>query len=188
MRRGFAFAAAACAALASGCGGDEDARQDSAEPEGTWRVAVDAQFPQSQRLAQSSTLRIRVRNRDQRAIPNVAVTVDGFTRRSEQAGLDDPNRPVFIVDDGPRGGITAHTNTWALGSVPAGEARTFEWRVTPVYSGTHEISYRVAAGLHGKARARLAGDRRPEGSFRVNVSRAPSQSRVDPDTGEVVRE
>ena len=179
---------AAISALAvAGCGGDEK-RQDADEPSGEWVVeVVDADFPRAQRLARQETMRISVRNTEQRELPNVSLTVDGLTRRSEQAGLADPNRPVWIVDDGPRGGVTAYTNTWALGRIPAGGTKTFEFRVTPVVPGRHRISYRVSAGLDGKAKARLASGGRPEGSFSVNVSRVPAQSRVDPDTGEVVR-
>ena len=188
MRGGW-IALAGCAALVAGCGGDDSARQDADEPKGTWTVdVVEAEFPRSQRLAEQETLRIRVRNTADRALPNVAVTVDSFTRRSEQAGLADPNRPVWIVDDGPRGGTTAYTNTWALGRMAPGQTKTFEWRVTPVEAGTHRVSYRVAAGLDGKAIARLEGGDRPEGTFTVRISKRPSQSRVDPETGEVIRD
>lgn len=187
MRRGRVFALAGCLALAAGCGGGSQ-RQDADEPSGTWTVdVVEAQFPESQQLAETARMRIRVRNDDDRAIPNVALTVEGFGRRSNQAGLADPNRPVFIIDDQPRGGVTAYTNTWALGRVPPGGTKTFEWRLTPVRAGEHEIRYRVAAGLDGKAKARLEGGGRPEGKFEVSVTREPSQARVDPDTGEVIR-
>ncbi len=172
---------------AAGCGGGE--RQDADEPRGTWTVdVVEAQFPEQQRLAKQSEMVISVRNRESRPIPNVAVTVEGFEQRSEQPGLADPNRPVFVIDDGPRGGVTAYTSTWALGRVPARSSKTFRWRVTPVQPGAHKLTYRVAAGLDGKAKARLAGGGRPEGRFSVQVSREPSQSRVDPDSGEVIRD
>ena len=173
------------ALLVSGCGGGE--RQDADEPNGKWTVdVVDASFPTKQRLAEQAELRVRVRNADSKPMPNVAVTVDGFSRRSEQPGLADPSRPVWVIDDGPRGGVTAYTNTWALGKVKAGETKDFVWKVTPVKSGRFEVKYRVAAGLDGKAKAVLAGGDRPAGSFEVSVSREPDQSRVDPDSGEVV--
>ena len=170
----------------AGCGGDAK-RQDADEPSGTWKVDVEAEFPRSQQIAKGETMRIRVRNADDRVLPNVAVTVDSFSRRSEQAGLADANRPVWIVDDGPRGGVTAYTNTWALGRIEPGQTRTFEWKVTPVKAGSFDITYRVAAGLDGKAKAELSGGGRPQGKFEVEVSREPAQARVDPDTGEVVR-
>ena len=180
---------AAISALAvTGCGGDEK-RQDADEPEGTWVVeVVDAEFPRAQKISKQETMRIAVRNTDSdRAIPNIALTVDGFSARSEQAGLADANRPVWIIDDGPRGGVTAYTNTWALGRVPPGETKTFEFKVTPVKAGEYEVNYRVSAGLDGKALARSPGDQRVQGKFDVRVAREPAQSRVDPETGEVIR-
>ncbi len=182
---------AALAALVAGCGGEEK-RQDADEPEGEWVVeVVDAEFPRSQKLARQETMTIAVRNAADRAIPNLALTVDGFSRRSEQAGLADPNRPVWVVDDAPRGGVTAYTNTWALGRVAPGATKTFSFKVTPVVASPEgkpfRLRWRISAGLDGKAKARLASGGRPEGSFAVEVSREPSQSRVDPDTGDVVR-
>jgi hypothetical protein len=188
MRRG-RWIALGCAALVAGCGGGQSARQDADEPSGTWTVdVVEAKFPRSQRLAEQATLRIEIRNEENRAIPNVAVTVDSFTERSDQAGLADAERPLWIVDDAPRGGTTAYTNTWALGRIAPGQTKTFEWKVTPVKAGTHKVSYRVAAGLDGKAKARLDGGNRPEGTFTVKVSGEPSQSRVDPETGDIIRD
>jgi hypothetical protein len=183
---------AGCALLAVGCGGG-DKRQDADEPRGTWDVeVVEAEFPTAQSIAKSETMTIRVRNADKEPLPNVAVTVEGFSRRSEQPGLADANRPVWVVDDAPRGGVTAYTNTWALGRIPPGETKTFEWKVTPVKASPEgkpfDVKWRVAAGLDGKAVARLAGGGTPQGSFRVNVSREPSQSRVDPDSGDVIRD
>jgi hypothetical protein len=186
MRR-FWVSTGVCALAFAGCGGDEK-RQDADEPKGEWVVEVaEAEFPRSQRLARQETMRIRVRNKEDRAIPNLALTVDGFSRASNQQGLADPQRPVWIVDDGPRGGVTAYTNTWALGRVPPGEEKTFEFKVTPVKHGDHRVRYEVSAGLDGNARARLAGGGQPEGVFNVRVRRDPAQSRVDPDSGDVIR-
>jgi|SRR5215213_2142386 len=186
--RGTAVAFCALGALlASGCGGGE--RQDEDEPRGDFRVELlDASFPQSQRLAEQTELKVRVRNADSKALPNLAVTVDGFSARSEQPGLADPSRPVWVIDDGPRGGVTAYTNTWALGRVKAGETKEFVWKVTPVKAGRFEVKYRVSAGLDGRARAVADGGERPSGSFTVNVSRKADDARVDPDSGNVVRE
>lgn len=182
-----AWAALGAAAFAAGCGGGPP-RQDADEPSGTWNVdVVEASFPSSQKLAKQETMRIRVRNREDRAVPNVAVTVDGFSRRSDQPGLADPTRPVWILDDGPRGGTTAYTNTWALGRIEPRGTKTFEWRTTPVQPGAHRVSYRVSAGLDGKAKARLSSGRPVRGAFDVRVDREPSQARVDPDSGAVIR-
>ena len=184
----FALIAASAAALAgAGCGGGE--RQDAAEPSGTFQVdVVRASFPTKQHLAQPERFVIAVRNSGQKTVPNVAVTVSSFAERSEQAGLADSQRAVWIIDDSPRGGQTAYTNTWALGRLAPGQTRRFVWRVTAVQSGTHTVKWQVAAGLNGKAKATLSGNRAPAGSVTVDVSDKPGQARVDPKTGKVVRE
>ncbi|QEC50180.1 hypothetical protein FSW04_23105 [Baekduia soli] len=195
-RRGWRSAcavAAASGALAVGCGGGE--RQDANEPAGTFKVAVtDASFPERQSIAGSSTMRVTVRNADTRTIPDIAVTITaddaegggGFTSRSADAGLSDPTTPLWIVDSEPRGGGTAYVSTWALGPLPAGQTRSFVWRVTPVVAGSHTLRYRVAAGLNGRARAQTPSGDDPSGVFRVMVSRTPPQATVDPKTGDVV--
>ena len=182
-----AIALVAVSAVAAGCGGGT--RQDANEPSGTFNLGVQrADFPQHQRLGKQEQLVVSVHNDDRRTIPNVAVTIDpGFTTHEERQDLADPNRPVWIVDAGPRGGITAYTNTWALGAIKPGGSKTFVWRVTPVRSGTYDVHYRVAAGLNGKAKAQSADGKVPEGSFTVNVSAKPSQATVNPDTGAVER-
>lgn len=184
MSRVFAPLAAA-ALVAAGCGGDE--RQDADERSGTFPVeVVEAKFPERQRLARQSEMEITVRNSGQETIPNVAVSVDGFSERIEQEGVADPERPVWVIDEAPEGGTTAYVGTWALGSLPPNATRTFTWKVTAVKAGTHEVGYRVAAGLDGKAKATGDGGQAPEGSFDVRVSRKPAQTRVDPETGKIV--
>jgi len=177
----------ACVVLGAGlpaCGGGE--RQDAKEPSGTFPVEiVRASFPREQTLASASELRIAVRNSGERAIPNLAVSIDSFDRRDEQPGLADPSRPVWVVDRGPAGGDTAYVGTWTGGRLAPGATRELVWRVTPVQPGTYTLKWTVAAGLHGKAEARVRGGRRPQGSFTVRVSGAPAQSAVGPD-GEVV--
>ena len=180
--------AASVAALAvAGCGGGK--RQDADEPSGTFRVdVVRATFPTKQHLAKQARFVIAVRNSGAKTVPNVAVTVNSFSARSEQAGLAAAERPVWVVDDSPRGGDTAYTNTWALGRLAPGQTRRFVWRVTAVQAGTHTVKWQVAAGLNGKAKATLAGNRAPAGSVTVDVSAKPAQAHVDPKTGRVVRE
>ena len=175
------------ALAAAGCGGGE--RQDADEPSGTFQVAiVRASFPAKQHLAKQVRFVIAVRNTGSRTVPDLAVTVDSFAARSEQAGLADPSRAVWIIDDGPRGGDTAYTNTWALGRLSPGQTRRFVWKVTAVQPGTHTVKWQVAAGLNGKAKATLAGNREPSGSITVDISDRPARSRVDPETGKVVRD
>jgi hypothetical protein len=183
----FAVAVAAPAVLAAaGCAGGT--RQDAAERAGTYRIAiVRSSFPSRQRIARPARLVIAVRNAGRRTIPNVAVTVDSFSARSERSGLADAERPVWIIDRPPSGSTTAYTNTWALGPMSAGETKQFVWRVTPVEAGTHRLRYRVAAGLNGRAKAVLSGNRAPVRELTVRISSRPAPARVDPETGAVER-
>ncbi|MCD6728259.1 MAG: hypothetical protein LT070_13605 [Solirubrobacteraceae bacterium] len=183
---GAAAAALAAAALA-GCGGGE--RQDANEPRGAFVAEIVASsFPRSQDLAQQAALKVTVRNAGERVIPNVALTVDGFARRATQPDLADPERPVWVVDQGPADGPTAYVNTWALGPLAPDEERTFAWSVTAVRPGTHTVRFRVGAGLDGRARAVTSDDRIPEGAITVHVTRRPRESSVDPKTGDVLHE
>jgi hypothetical protein len=184
-QRLLAVSLAALAVLAAaGCGGGT--RQDANEHPGTYRVRIErSSFPSRQHVGRPAFLVVEVRNTSRKTIPNIAVTVDSFSARSEQSGLAGAERPVWIVDRPPSGGDTAYTNTWALGPMFAGETREFVWRVTPVQAGTHRLSYRIAAGLNGRAKAVLAGNRAPERELTVRVSSQPAPSRVNPETGAV---
>jgi hypothetical protein len=170
----FAFAAGLAA-----CGGEEG--QDANEPEGTWNVDVlEASFPGRQYLADTVLLRLRVKNLEKdRAVPNLAVTVDGFEQREENPGNADPRRPIWVIEEPPDNSTTAFTNTWAVGEVPKGEARTLVWKVTAVRAGTYTLRWKVAAGLDGKAKARSLEGGVPSGSFIARVSEKPRPVRLD---------
>jgi hypothetical protein len=179
---------AAAFAVASGCGGND--RQDAHEPKGTYDVkVVNASFPSQQKLAEHTTMRIAVRNEGDETVPNVAVTVgrngkQTFTYQSQQPGLADPTRPIWVVDEPPRGGTTAYVDTWALGRLAPHQTKTFKWGVTAVRAGTYTIDYAVAAGLNGNAKVRQAD---AGGTFHVDVTEKPSQACVT-DSGEVVNQ
>jgi hypothetical protein len=184
----------------SACGGGAT-KQSASEPPATFPVSVAvATFPTFQRLAQSSRMVIAVRNTGQKAIPDIAVTitdppygttVQAFGRYLSQPGLASHSRPVWIVDrppgpctfsclnGGPGGAVTAYSNTWALGQLAPGQTATFVWRVTAVVAGTHVVRYEVAAGLNGKAKARLSSGAIPTGTFKVTVAQRPQQSYVN---------
>ena len=142
----------------AGCGGPPS--QDANEREGTFPVEiVEASFPSQQRLAQKSQMEIAVRNAGSETVPNVAVTVrpvvagppgpvpGAFDEAIKDPRVANPSRPIWVVDAGPRGGVTAYTNTWALGPLRPGQTKTFVWRVTAVKAGDHTLRYTVAAGL-----------------------------------------
>jgi hypothetical protein len=185
LRRTAAPVAALAVLGVAACGGGT--RQDAAETSGTYRVAIlRSSFPARQRLAASAHLVIDVRNTGTKTVPDVAVTVDAFSTRSERTDLADARRPVWVIDRPPAGSTTAYANTWALGPMSAGETKRFVWRVTPVQPGTHRLRFRIAAGLNGRAKAVLAGNRAPEREVTVRISSRPASARVDPETGAVV--
>jgi hypothetical protein len=160
------------------CGGGD--RQDKHEPKGTWKVdVVSASFPGRQRLSDHSELRITVKNVDTRTLPDLAVTVDGFGYRRDSPDLSDPNRPIWVIDAPPANSTTAFTNTWAVGSVPAGQTRTLVWKVSAVRAGTYTLRFKVAAGIEGKAKATLPDGSSPSGSFIARVSDKPHPVTVD---------
>jgi len=174
--------------VAAGCGGND--RQDAHEPKGTYDVkVVRASFPSQQQLSEHATMSIVVRNDGTSTVPNLAVTVGREAKRtnsyqSQQPGLADPTRPIWIVDKPPLGGTTAYVDTWALGKLPAHATKTFRWGVTAVRSGSYTLDYAVAAGLNGNAKVRHAD---AGGTFKVNVTSAPAQSCVTA-SGQVVNE
>ena len=185
-------------ALAS-CGSNQ--RQDKDEPSGTYRIQVlRAKFPDRQQLAKRSTLEILVRNADNKTVPNIAVTVNGFGSRSQESGLADPQRPVFVINGvpkelgglpeskeaGPQGGETAYVDTWALGPLGPGKTKSFRWSVTAIKAGPFRLRYEVAAGLNGKAKAVDEAGTRPTGIFVGNIADAPPVTRVDPNNGRTV--
>jgi hypothetical protein len=86
----------------------------------------------------------------------------------------------------PGSEVTATSNTWAAGALAAGQTRSFVWKVTPVKSGPHMLTYTLAAGLGGRARAQLAGGQSPSGHLSVNIASVPPITHVNPATGQVV--
>jgi hypothetical protein len=187
------------------CGGGQ--RQDANEPNGIFPVQVQkATFPSAQRLAQNTHLVISVRNSGRDTIPNIAVTitnpkygtaVQAFATYLKMPGLASHSRPVWIVNRGPgpcayscqQGGagaaVTAYSNTWALGPLAPGKTATFDWAVTAVVPGSYEVHYVVAAGLNGKAKARLNGGAIPRGTLDVKITPKPQKSYVN-NNGQVV--
>jgi hypothetical protein len=191
--------AASLALLAAGCG---EAARDASEPKGTYAVeVVRASFPRRQAVARDTRLEMVVRNAGVRTAPNVAVTIDSFYYRSDYPHLSVSKRPVWIVNTGPGavakppveseevnppgGGETVFVNTWALGPLAAGRRARFVWHVTPVKSGRHTIHYTVAAGLDGKAVARLPEGGRPVGALVAKVAPLPPRTHVNPETGQI---
>ena len=181
-------------------------RQDANEPDADFPVAVTtAKFPTEQRLAETSNLELEVENTGSDEVPNLAVTVytgdikagAPFSIRSDQPGLADPNRPVWVLEfgfpkvlgdgqdesdlpDAPTAGAeAAQTDTYAFGPLPAGETKRIFWQVTPVQAGTYTVHYELAAGLNGKAQAVTDDGSQVKGEFVVTISDKPPRARVD---------
>jgi hypothetical protein len=185
--RASAAAAAAVALLVlAGCGG---ARRDAGAPSGTFAVDVQrATFAPRQHLAQRGALVISVRNAGDRAIPDLTVTVHGFTDRSGGPRDADLGRDLWIVDRGPAGAATAFEDIWTAGRLEPHHTATLRWEVTPVVAGTHRLTYEIAPATVGPARARLTAGGVPRGTLEVRVTDKPAATRVDPRTGAVRRQ
>jgi hypothetical protein len=191
------------------CGGGE--RQDEDEPSGEFPVSiVTSKFSTRQRLAQTSFLRLAVRNSGDRTIPNLAITIyvdrnaiRPFSIRDPQEDLAAPDRPVWILEqDYPKlaapgsslseldaaptaGAETANSKTFAFGPLGPGDEVDAVWKVTPVQPGDYTLRYEVDAGLAGKAKAVTSDNSPPRGEFAVRISDVPPQTRVNAQ-GEVV--
>ncbi len=187
VRSVVAAAVAGVALAAAGCGSTST---DATEPAGTYQVqVVKVDFPAQQRLAEAAKFVLAVKNTGDQDVPNVAVTIrngdpqapaEAFGEQIEQAGVADPSRPIWVVDQGPRNGDTAYVNTWTLGKLRPGATRTFVWQVTAVRPGTHEVTWRVGAGVNGQAKAELANGQPPAGSMTVKISQVVPKSTVGP--------
>jgi len=154
-----------------------------------------ATFPSRQRLAETTELRLGVKNTGRRIIPHLAITISTdksairpFSIRDPQPGLAQPDRPVWILENKyPRlvGATpdyvpaTANEKTFDFGQLNPGDTTEGEWRVTPVRPGTFRISYQVDAGLSGNGKAVTADGEAPTGSFVVNINATPPQTKVD---------
>ena len=205
-----AVATAALAASLAACGDDD--RQDVDEPVGEFPVEIaEARFPTKQRLAETSDLRLAISNIGEMTVPDLAVTIftgdekasGPFDVRSDQPGLADPNRPVWILeneypklvtaglqpaefDDAPTAGAeAAQTDTFSFGPLAPGDTTEIVWRVTPVEPGTYTVHYELAAGLHGNAKAVTSDGSPVEGEFVVTITDKPPKTCVD-DAGKVV--
>lgn len=191
-----------CLGIAA-CGGEAESQDDS-EPTGDFPTeVVSSKFPNRQRLAETTDLKLEVENTGDETIPNLAVTIftaagddddgaDGsFSIRIDNPTLANPNRPVWILNDkfprvegdpAPKGsspGTVAQTNTFAFGELDPGERRGVIWKLTPVKAGTYTVNYEISAGLYGKAKAVTSDGSPPEGKFVVTVTDKPPKARVN---------
>lgn len=134
--------------LAAGCGGDSS-------PQGT-AAAVKLEvarwvFPKRQPLGTPVTMKIVIRNVDTRDVKQLAVTIGGLREPVTQQNSDGRTRPVWIVNEGERDDATPYdtltTSTYDLGTLAAGQSKTFEMPLTPLRRGEHEVSYKIGDGV-----------------------------------------
>jgi hypothetical protein len=193
----------ALGALLSACG---EASSDSNEAAGTYEIDVgEAYFPTEQRLGETSTLRLAIRNTGEKTVPNLTVTVsiaspDGrdsslpFGIHDPQEGLAQADRPVWVLahsyprltaSDKPGGASTSNRKTFAFGPLKPGEATELLWKLSAVKAGKYTLVYRVGAGLSGEAKAETSGGVAPGGSFVAAITPETPETEVT-DSGRIV--
>lgn len=201
------IAAALAAALALtvvACG--DESSSDANEPSGTFRVKVtDASFPTSQRLGQTSLMKIGVRNTGKKALPALIVNVaiagrEGqgstlpFAIRDPQPELAQPDRPVWVLaahypkfagSSDPGGAETSSQRTYDFGPLKPGKTADLVWKLSAVRSGHYDLLYAINAGLGGQVKTKTGGGVKPGGSFSVQISSARLDKEVN-GRGEVV--
>jgi hypothetical protein len=146
----------------TGCGSGQ--RQDVTEPSGNFPVQVTtAQFPLHQRLAQTTDLRLAIKNAGDRTIPDLAVTVytgeqkaaptstgsgqGSFNTRVDDPNLANPYRPVWILENEYPKLITPGVTLKNLDRAPtagaaAAQTDTFQFGAVPP-GESKDIDWRV---------------------------------------------
>jgi hypothetical protein len=197
------FAALAVAALLGACGSTSSSE---GEPTGTFQVKVtEASFPTSQKLGQTSLLKLRIRNTGKRTVPalTVSFTIAGkegvdsslpFAVRDPQPELAQPERPVWVLaqtyprlhgSSKPGGASTSSPKTFGLGELKPGAATDAVWKLSAVRSGKYTLLYSIDAGVGGKAKAKTDNGVRPGGSFATEIDERLPETEVT-DSGEIV--
>jgi hypothetical protein len=199
-----ALTTVALAASVAACGSGAVSNADEARGKYAVKV-VEAKFPTSQRLGETSLLRLGIRNAGRRTIPALTILVSVAGEKGEGSsipfGIRDPNpeiaqpdRPVWTLSahypkrDGsskPGGTENANQKTFDFGPLKAGETTTATWKLSAVKAGAFTLLYGIDAGLGGRAKAVTAGGVKPGGSFRVRIASATPNTVVT-DGGEVV--
>lgn len=197
------LAAVVPVALLSACG---ESSSDSNEAAGTYRVAVtEASFPPRQRLGETSSLQLGIRNTGKRTVPALTVTFtiagpDGrdsslpFGVHDRQEGLAQADRPVWVLaqsyprladSEEPGGASTSNRKTFAFGPLKPGETTSAVWKLSAVRAGKYTLLYRIDAGLSGEARAETSGGVAPGGSFVTVITSETPETEVT-NSGQIV--
>lgn len=193
----------AVAASLIACGGSSSG---ATERSGTYAVAVtEASLPRVQRLGQTSSLELAIRNEGDETVPALTVTIgiEGergessalpFGIRDPQPGLASPDRPVWVLAQSyprlasssrPGGATTANPKTFDFGPLEPGETTAVVWKLSAVRAGRYTVAYLVGAG-GGEAVAETDGGEVPEGALTARITAALPETEVN-DRGEVVK-
>lgn len=153
----------------AGCGGGEP--QDANAPSGSWSVVVEEwKFPKRQFLGTPTDFVLKVRNTDTTAIPQLIVTVEGLRMRVKQVGAASEIRPIWLTSEVDYAQTTPYNSALAssfnLGPLEAGAVKTYRLDLTPLRRGTHEVGYKLAGDLFGKAEI-VNGDDEPAADTRT---------------------
>ncbi len=74
-----------------------------------------------------------------------AVPATAPPRRAKvTVGRTASSRPGWILDEGPAGGESAYTSTWAVGPLGEGRTRRVEFKLTAVQAGSYMVAWRLA--------------------------------------------
>ncbi len=164
-----------------------------------------ASFPTSQRLGQTSLMRLGIRNTGKRTVPalTVSVSIAGqegqastlpFAIHDPQPELAQPDRPVWVVaahypkfdgSSAPGGAESSNQKTYDFGQLKPGKTTNVVWKLSAVKSGHYDLLYAIGAGLGNQAKAETGGGAKPGGSFSVQISPARLDKEVNA-SGEVV--
>jgi hypothetical protein len=205
IRAGIAAALAAALALSVAACGSESS-SDANEAGGTYRVKVTgASFPTSQRLGQTSLMKLGVRNTGDKPLPALIVNVSvggkegqgstlPFAIRDPQPELAQPDRPVWVLaahypkfagSSAPGGAETSNQKTYDFGPLKPGRTATLVWKLSAVKAGHYDLLYAINAGLGNQVKTKTGGGIKPGGAFSVQISSARLNKEVT-GSGEVV--
>ncbi|MBI2692252.1 MAG: hypothetical protein HYX29_09960 [Solirubrobacterales bacterium] len=159
----------AVAITLAGCGGGE--AQNSNAQSGSWSVTVEEwKFPKRQFLGTPTDFVLKIRNTDTTAIPQLIVTIEGLRMRVKQIGAASEVRPIWLTSEVDYAQTTPYnsalSSSFNLGPLAAGAVKTYKLDVTPLRRGTHEVGYKLAGDLFGKAEI-LDGNDAPAADTRM---------------------
>lgn len=160
----------------AGCGSSE--RQDANAPSGSWSVVVEEwKFPKRQFLGTPTDFVLKIRNTDTTAIPQLIVTVEGLRMRVKQVGAASEIRPIWLTSEVDYAQTTPYNSALAssfnLGTLAAGAVKTYTIDLTPLRRGTHEVGYKLAGDLFGKAKIYDGNDAPAEDVRTVAIDATP---------------